>query len=124
MAGEINLRDVERLEKKLDFLTTELKQVGEQVIKLSTVSQNDRTLGETNSQRLDFVENSVQQQHGALKLVKIFSGLALSSAVGFATWLVTDSRGQAEWLADLTQKTAIIETRLARVEIDLENKGK
>lgn len=116
MAGEVNERDLVRLEKKLDLLTGEIKLISEELIRLSTSSHQDRSLGAQNSSRLNFVEENLQQQNGALKLFKLFSGIILSSFVGFGTWIVTDSREQTIRINELSQKVAVVELKLSQIE--------
>ena len=108
-----------RLEKKIDSLSENVKNLSEQVVRLTETNNHQKSLGEENSRKIDALEQDVRKASGAVSLLNKISMICGGSVIAFCTWLVSSHTSTQQRLADTNQKVAILEAKSIRLDTDV-----
>ena len=108
-----------RLEKKIDSLSENVKNLSEQAVRLTETNNHQKSLGEENSRKIDALEQDVRKASGAVSLLNKISMICGGSVIAFCTWLVSSHTSIQQRLADTNQKVAILEAKSIRLDTDV-----
>ena len=63
--------------------------------------------------KIERLEAGAQRSNGAIALLKVFGGVALTSIITFCTWIESTNQAMHQRLSDTNQKVAVIESKIA-----------
>ncbi|MGQ0880323.1 hypothetical protein ACT40H_06285 [Acinetobacter baumannii] len=89
------------------------------LIRLTERNEAYQSLASSNRRDIDALQAEMNQAKGGLNFAKLIAGTALASIVGFGTWTVQNFANTQQRLAESNQKTAILESKLIRLDTDI-----
>ncbi|AIL76268.1 Uncharacterised protein [Acinetobacter baumannii] len=102
-----------RIEKKLDSVQQEVKTLSETVLKLTVINEQHKSLSDDNAKKIERLEAGAQRSNGAIALLKVFGGVAITGVITFSTWIVSTNQAMQQRISDINQKVAVIESKIA-----------
>ncbi|MEI1709685.1 hypothetical protein V8P92_01925 [Acinetobacter baumannii] len=102
-----------RIERKLDSVQQEVKTLSETVLKLTVINEQHKSLSEENAKKIEKLESNAQKSEGAIALLKVFGGVAITGIITFSTWIVSTNQAMQQRISDTNQKVAVIESKIA-----------
>lgn len=106
------------LQKQLEEVRVDIRQLSTDIVKLTTINEHQYEERQSNSARLQRLDNEFSNAKGAIMFLKGLISLFGASAIAFFTWIVISNNELQREYYLLNQKITLLETKVKELEED------